>query len=100
MAKVKLYFKDKDSEYCQSLDSFKDEMRLNGIQEMTVIEAVKDNSKDYFYCQSAGEVTENDGICGKGCCDYEPRNGKNGICNHKSPCYFPDGKAITIKLNT
>lgn len=98
MSKPKLYFQTKESEYCQSLESFKNEMKINDVKEMTVYEAVKDDSKDYFFCQAVGEVTENNGICGRDCTDYEPRNGKSGICNHKSCCYFPTNKTLTIKL--
>jgi len=86
--KAKNYFKDIDSEYCFPKQYWLDCMKENDLKEMTVIEAVPIRDSDYFFCRAVDEMGEK-GSCGKICPDYEPRNGKSGICKHKGFVYEP-----------
>lgn len=92
----KLYFLNEDADHCYSEDYFQDEMKTNGLTEITVIEAEKSRSKEYIYCASVGECGESS-ECGNKCEEYEPRNGKNGGCRHRRAMYEHGDEAI-IKL--
>lgn len=96
----KLYFKDEETpERCYTKEHFLQEMKEQGIAEMKVIEAVRDKSKDYFWCAAVDDsVLTSDLPCGKDCPDYEPRNKKSGICKYKKSCYVPDGPEKTLKI--
>ncbi len=93
-----LYFYDNESVFCTDIEGIYDEMSLNNVTSKTVFKAIKDDSKDYFWCKAIGEVGEN-GECGKSCVHYEPRNKKSGICTHKGTCYFHgDPVEVTLPL--
>jgi hypothetical protein len=71
-------------------------MKDNGLTELTVNEAVKIKVEGYMFCQLYGMGES--GYCGKRWCkDYQPRNGKSGICKHQGSLY-ESGKEITIKI--
>jgi|GEM_PF-1597093 len=88
MKKEQLYFRNEDSELCYGLKQHLEEALEEGLETITLFEAHPDPDKDYFWCQSDSSVCfSNDNPCGKHCTDYEPKNGKFGICKHKSHCY-------------
>lgn len=92
-----MYFKSEDDEYCYTRELLIDEMKDDGISEMKVFEAIPDTSKEYFFCKSANETSLSEEYpCGKTCEDYEPRNGKSGMCKYKTRCYTW-GKEVIIK---
>lgn len=93
---MKLYFLTKDTEFCQNKESIYEEMRVQGITEIKVYEAIKTKDNDFFYCKHFGEVGEK-GLCGKECPYYEPRNGKKGCCKHVGNMYEL-GNLVTLKL--
>jgi len=93
--KQKKYFKDMDSEYCFSKQYWLDYMKEFGIEEMTVIEAVPIRNSEFFFCRAVDEMGEK-GSCGKICPDYEPRNGKSGMCKHKGFVYEPTDEVKLI----
>ena len=96
MKKEKLYFRE-DDECCYPLDVFYDEMQDDGITEMKVFEAVPYTGKDCCFCQATNEICYSDEYpCGKNCEDYEPKNGKSGMCKHKKRCYTI-GKEVIIR---
>lgn len=103
MKNKKLYFKYKDDKYCYTLDIIKDEMKLEGITELTICEAVKEKIEGVFYCKEFGEWGEigDDCVpCGKQCEEYSPCNGKSGKCRHWSNIsYTPAEKTIKIIIN-
>ena len=78
----KYYFENEDSGYCFTFEYFNSRMKEEGISEMKVFEAVPIKDDVFIFCKSAGEVGEKS-ECGKSCCDYKPRNGKNGMCSHR-----------------
>lgn len=98
----KFYFVDYEPEHCYQVDYFED-------GEIVHL-AVPDKSKDYFYCRAKGEsflTIMDNGLnsCGKECDEYEPKNGKNGICRYKTYCHkksndkyiIKDGRAVKLK---
>ena len=97
-----LYFRNQDSETCHDLDFHLEEAREEGLQEIELFEAIPDKDKSYFWCKSFSEVC---GIgpdfepCGKSCEDYAPRNGKSGICKHKTHCYT-HGNTVNFNVKT
>lgn len=94
----KRYFENEDACFAYSEDYFKDQMRDEGLTEMTVLEAIPMKSSEigYMWCkksQSAGVKGE----CGRECLDYEPRNGKSGMCKNQGR-FFMHGDEVTLKL--
>lgn len=80
--KKKFYFENVDADHAYTEEYFRELMVADGMEEMTVLEAIKSKDKDYIYCKAIGECGEAKN-CGKDCEDYEPRNGKNGCCRHR-----------------
>ena len=85
MKKPKLYFSVIDAEICYTLEYHLDNARMDSISEIELFEAIPDKDKEYFFCKAIQECGIK-GDCGKHCGEYEPRNGKSGICNHKGIC--------------
>ena len=93
--KKKLYFESEDSELCHTIDYFIDKSDPDQ-NEITVYVAEPTTIDGYFWCKAVGEVGENGG-CGKSCNDYEPKNGKSGMCRFKGK-FYTHGQKTTIKL--
>jgi hypothetical protein len=95
----KKYFENEDSDFCYTEDHFKDIMRDDGVTEKEVFEAQRETKSDFFWCREFGVACEkNNDTCGVNNCEsYDPRNGKNGICEHNVYCYTPE-KMITLTL--
>lgn len=97
MKKQQLYFLDEDSETCHTLEYHLENAKSDELKEIELFEAVPDPSKDYFWCRADSSVCmSDDNPCGKSCEDYDPRNGKSGICKHKTHCYTWSNK---VKFN-
>lgn len=96
--KTKYYFENEDAENCYTEDEFQDRMKFNELTEMTVLEANPANGSEYIYCKESGSVGEKHD-CGKQCPDYEPRNGKSGMCKNRG-LLFEHGEEITLKLKS
>lgn len=93
----KLFFYEKDDELCYPLWAIKDIMKIFGLAEKTIFEAVPDTAtKDAFFCKYFQEPTEKC-CCGKDCEGYEARNKKSGCCRHFGRLYEV-GKERIIKL--
>lgn len=93
--KRKLYFLNEDAENCYTEAYFQKMMVEEGLDEISVFTAVKSPEKEYIYCRAVDACGES-GECGKSCSDYEPRNGKNGCCRHRSAIY-EWGEEVTLK---
>lgn len=94
---MKKYFSHNSQDECFGIDYYIDEMKEFDIEEMIVIEAVIDRSKDYFFCteyMECGTIGE----CGKYCKGYSPRNGKSGCCKHRGYCY-EHGDEFILNVN-
>jgi len=94
---AKKYFDKVDGEMCYTLDYYRDKMKFEGIEEMTLIESKPKFGSGFFWCKVHCFVGDkNEGTCGKLCDDYKPRNGKSGRCVHSANCYEPTDIEITI----
>lgn len=96
--KAKLYFSDKDGDFCCGLEDIQNELRFEPGDKMEIWEAVKDVNREHRWCAEACEpILKGDGSCGKDCPWYDPRNGKNGCCKALRSCYVPGRKFILYK---
>lgn len=97
--KKKLYFKNEDESTAHSEEYFQEEMKEEGMTEMTVMEAIPipHSKSDYVYCTEL-DWGMNKNECGKSRCElYKPRNGKSGRCEFRGQ-YCEFGKEITLKI--
>lgn len=86
------YHTDIDSAY----EDIKNEYDEDGIG-MTIIEMVKSKKSGMRWCEKECKFIEYSGFCGKfECDDYQPRNGKNGICKHLSWGLVETGRKFKI----
>ena len=96
--KEKMYLIDGDTE-CYPIDEILDKMADEDLEELTVELAEKEKHPDEFWCMCDNEAYPfGCGICGKGCINYEPRNGKSGICRHRGYTYIPT-KEYILNIN-
>jgi len=92
------YFYEEDGELCYGLDSIKDMIADDFLEEKEVWLAKRMTGEDFAWCTHYAEpLMKGEGTCGKVCDHYKPRNGKSGICNHQGYCYEPVEKVL-IKL--
>lgn len=66
--------------------------------EIELYEAVPGKESGFFWCRDVGLPGE-DGDCGKLCDGYAPKNGKTGMCRHRSNKFYLIGKKVVIKIN-
>lgn len=103
MAKRDYYFRsieEDDGEFCYTLEHWKEYADEDGETKLTLYAAVREVGADGFYCRAHGECyLKDDGGCGKFCNEYEPRNGKNGICKHYRNTYTYGEKYTLEKIN-
>jgi len=96
----KYWFDKKHPESCYPIKRHREEMLENNEPERTLIGAKAIIGEGIYYCTKYGEPGDSgDGMCGKICDGYNPRNGKNGRCLHSGYCYEPTKETKTIKIN-
>jgi len=100
MSKKQYYFKKEDAEICYTMDRILSEMKADGVDELTVFEAYPYKENGIFWCKHDAFCGEkNEGICGKECRNYTPRNGKSGCCKYYTNTLYYPGDEILITLN-
>lgn len=100
MAKTpKYYFRTEEDEFCYTLDYHLRNAKEEGLTEIELFEAKPQYIEGFFWCRVINDSGE-DGSCGKKCIDYEPKNGKSGICKHKSNTFKTQGKKVMFKVNS
>ena len=101
MKKQKLYFSDFDEERTYTLEYIIDKMKEKKITECKISVAIRDTAQSYFFCVAVQKVVavQKNSVrppegesCGKLCCHYKPKNGKNGCCKSKNYRYIPGDK--------
>jgi hypothetical protein len=96
----KLYFEHEHGEdLCYSLDWFIELAKDEGLKEIELFEAEPVQMSDVFWCRAEHAFTET-GYCGKSCEDYEPKNGKLGMCRHKGKCGYEVGNKVKFNVLT
>lgn len=97
--KQQRFFDPEDEGFVFKIGHFEKKMREEGLSEMEVEVALLDIGGDFAVCKKIKEFIErHDGMCGKECSHYKPRNGKSGCCVHQVNGY-QSGEKATIKLN-
>jgi hypothetical protein len=91
-----LYF-EKDSDMCYTIQAHFEAMKEQDIKQMTVFKAKVERGTGMFFCKAFGEVGEAGEGCGKECSEYNPRNGKSGICKHYGYVYEQTDKKLILK---
>ncbi len=91
--KPKFYFRSVEDELCYTADHHMANAKDEKLTEVELFEATPEKVDGFFWCRAVDECTE-DGYCGKQCEDYEPKNGKSGMCRHKGRLYTPGKKVI------
>lgn len=89
----KFYFQSKDSELCYPLEYHMEKCIGTTIE---LFEAVPTKFDGMMYCKKFESVGE-DGNCGRICDGYEPRNGRSGMCKHRSNTMYECGEKVTFK---
>jgi hypothetical protein len=97
MKKEKLYFKNIDDTNCYPLSDRLNDARLEGLETVTLVEAVLDNDNSvYIYCGYNGEVGERQECRKSFCFHYESKSGR-GVCKHRGNLYC-HGEEVEFKL--
>lgn len=91
------YFRNLDDERCYTLDYHLSDAKDEGLTEMDLYEAVPEKVNGFFWCRAVDESAE-EGFCGKDCEEYEPKNGRSGMCRHKGH-FHTAGQKVQFKIN-
>lgn len=84
----KLYFENIDATFCEPLEGFIKDARLEGLKEITLVEAVPDSSNtEYVWCTHYGEVVTRFDCRKSECSYYESKSGR-GVCKHRGNLYL------------
>lgn len=94
---MKLYFSNYE-DTCTTIKVHKEYMQENGIKEMEVFEAKAEHGTGYFWCSEFQAIGELGQGCGKFCINYQPRNGRTGICRHYRLPYEQTDKKKIIRI--
>ena len=97
MSKPKLYFASERDEYCYPLAYHMADTKKDGLEEIELVEADRDSIDSVFYCGEYMGIGE-DGDCGFKCDGYSPKNGKSGMCRHRSNVLYEHGKIVKFKV--
>lgn len=98
MSKKKiLYFKSIDDTFCEPLNSHLDDAMHEGLDTITLIEAIPDNhNPDYIWCTHEGEVVERE-QCKKSICPFYQSKSGRGLCKNRGNLY-QHGKEVKFKV--
>lgn len=98
--KKQYYFKNIDSEICYYKEKFIDDMKADGVSQMTVVKAYPyKESGGIFWCRDQAFCGyDSSETCGKQCSSYIPRNSKSGCCKYHTTTLYAHGEEITLKL--
>lgn len=94
--KPTLYFASVDDTYCKPLEDHLHDAKIEGLTEITLLEAVPDTEKDSIWCTYLGEVEQRN-ECKKSFCSYYSSKSGKGICEHRGNLYWP-GEEITFQV--
>lgn len=98
MNRPKFYFREADDEMCYTLEYHLANAKDEGLEEIELFEAIPEKDHEMFWCRAVEEITGN-GYCGRQCEEYEPKNGKSGMCKHKGKTYtIGEKKLFKVKI--
>ncbi len=98
MSKKKYYFESIDDTICYELSYHVINAKDEGLQEITLVEAVPDTeTKDFIWCSEHAEVTERN-MCRKVECEsYTSKSGR-GVCSHRGKLFL-HGEEVKIQIH-
>ena len=99
MEKDKMYFKNKDSEICETLEGLLNEAKYDELTEITLVEAEEDDgTTDMIWCKYHGECVEKSECKKSVCSNYESKSGR-GKCINKGQLYL-HGESVKFDVLT
>lgn len=100
--KAKYYFNEFNEETAYTLDYHIEQAKENRLSEIVLFKAIPYKENGYFWCHVIGESgEEKEGVgCGLFCNDYAPKNGKSGMCRHKSKIFYKKGERIIVNVQS
>jgi len=96
MTNLKYYFEYEDSEYCYSLDFLIKKAKEEGKNEITLYEAIPDDSSEYYYCAFANDFSDASD-CNKKNCEYYCSKSGRGVCKYRRHGSM-HGKEVKFKI--
>lgn len=97
MEKDKLYFKNEDSEICETLEDLLNEAKQDELIEITLVEAeIDDGTTDMIWCMHHGECVEKSECKKSLCSHYESKSGR-GKCSNKGQLYL-HGESVKFNV--
>lgn len=93
----KYYFRTENDERCYTLEYHLLDAKDKGLTEIKLFEAVPEKIDGMFWCRAVNECGE-EGYCGSQCAEYEPKNGKSGMCKYKCSTFHNHGKKVVFKV--
>jgi len=92
--KIQLYFRDTDDTLCQSLESLLQDAKYDGLEKITLVEAIPDNvTSEFIWCVQHGECVERHECRKSQCSYYESKSGR-GVCSNRGKLYFHGNEVI------
>ena len=97
--KEQLYFESIDDTFCRPLEYFLHDAKIEGLKEIKLVKAVRDNdTKNFVWCSHEGEVTERQ-MCTKAECHFYSSKSGRGVCEHRGKLYL-HGEDVIIDVET
>lgn len=95
--KEKLYFKDIDDTFCKPLKYHLRDAIIEGLTEITLIEAYPETDLDFVWCTHYAEALPRDDCRKSECSSYESKSGR-GACSNRGSLYA-HGNEVTFKIS-
>ena len=98
MKAKKLFFKNENAEMCYSLEWHLREAKSEGLEKVTLLEAIPDNDNTFTWCTYVGATVDRC-ECRKAFCDkYTPNKSGRGTCSNRGK-FYTHGEAVEFKVN-
>lgn len=85
--KAKLYFRNVDSKFAHPLDYFIKEAKKEGLEQITLYEAIPSTDNFFCWCSFADSVAERSMCCKSECDAYKPNKSGRGTCVYRGKLY-------------
>ena len=80
--KEKLYFENKHEIYCYPLSFHLDYAKEEGLEQITLYEAIQETVEGFHWCMFDKQTVEKDDCCKAMCTDYNSKSGR-GVCMYR-----------------
>ena len=96
MKEQKLYFRDIDDTLCQSIEGLIQDAKHDGLEKITLLEAVPSTDFNSIWCSYNGEVVDRN-ECKKSICTYYESKSGRGVCENRGKLYS-HGDEVEFKV--